>query len=102
MVLILFVTFQTSREHVQHLEDLKERQKSVERDYLRFQERQRLLKLVEDLEKKKKWLEFEEQRLEGQKLKTTKDDLEKKCKTFHKDKLQPIETKLKSVFQMFY
>lgn len=36
----------TTREHQKHLEDLKQHQKSVERDVLRFQERQKWLNRV--------------------------------------------------------
>lgn len=53
--------YKVTRDHGRHLDDLKQQQKSVERDVMRFQERQKWLRRVEDLNKKKPWLEFEEQ-----------------------------------------
>eukprot|EP01114_Cavostelium_apophysatum_P013290 TRINITY_DN3181_c0_g1_i2.p1 TRINITY_DN3181_c0_g1~~TRINITY_DN3181_c0_g1_i2.p1 ORF type:complete len:997 (-),score=332.14 TRINITY_DN3181_c0_g1_i2:85-3075(-) len=85
----------TSHQHTELLESLKTAQKSIERDVIRFQERQKWLKKVEDLEKKKPWMEFEQQRLICLEVKKIADDSQKELKTYEQEKRAPLQKKLK-------
>ena len=102
---------QTCDEHSNIAQDLKKKNESLERDVLRFQERQKLVQKVQQLlllfyiyifgylqveilEKKKPWLQFEEQRQIALDLKEQRTKVQEAYKEAEKAK-QPLQQKIK-------
>ena len=85
-------------DHEKHLGSLQTAQEQVKRDVLRFQERERHLKKVADLEKKKPWIEFEEQRMRALESKKLKDDAEEQLQSYDDEKRRPIREKMEYVY----
>lgn len=83
------------KEHQSHLTDLEKRQEDVKRDVVRFQEREKHLKRVANLELKKPWVEFEEQRVIAVEAKKRKDEADIELKNYDDERRKPIKDKMK-------
>jgi hypothetical protein len=82
------------KDHEQHLQDLEKSQEVVKRDVLRFQEREKYLKRVEDLMKKKPWVEFEDQRNRAIEAKTERDAAVATFDEYDKKKQEPLKEQI--------
>ncbi|EGG17708.1 structural maintenance of chromosome protein [Cavenderia fasciculata] len=78
------------------LDDLIKMNASIEKEVVRFQERNRLLKNVDDLNKKKAWLEFEAKRKIVDDLRIKKQQVEADMKRLDTEKA-PLEQMAKSL-----
>eukprot|EP01132_Coremiostelium_polycephalum_P003135 gene3135-3919_t len=87
----------TFTENEEALEDLKKKNEAIEKDVDEFNERKKLLEVVENLKKKKAWYVFEECRMKVEGLKKRKAEVEKilKEKKFQFEPLRVIEGRLK-------
>ncbi len=93
--LILCSLQQTCNDHKKHLQDLEKSQEGVKRDVLRFQEREKHLKKVEDLKKKRPWIEFEDQRVKALAAREERDAAAKAFEAYDAEKRAPLVHQLK-------
>ncbi|PRP87013.1 structural maintenance of chromosome protein [Planoprotostelium fungivorum] len=85
----------TYESHSSRLEDLDAQQKAVEKDVIRFREREKHLEQAKRLEQKRPWVEYEMLRVEANEMKKEAEEAEKEYQVYFEEHIGPIKAKIR-------
>lgn len=87
-------SLQAYESHSSRLDDLHDQQKAVEKDVLRFREREKHLQRVKELQMKRPWVLFDKKRKEAEELRDISEDADAKYQEYHEQHIGPIRARL--------